>query len=449
MKHLNFLLPGALFLASVLSGQSTFPKDPAIQSYVDKVHQDSLKAHIEKLVSFGTRHTLSSTTDTQRGIGAARQWVLSKFHNYAKNSSGRMEVFLQSKQLVSDGKRINRTTDLGNAVAVLKGTDPLDKRVFIIGGHLDSRVSDVMDALSDAPGANDDGSGVGAVLEAARVLSSARFPATIVFVAFSGEEQGLLGAHSLVEYAKKNNWHIEGVLNNDMIGNAVASETNEYNAHQVRIFSEGLPYYELDKKASRIRSLGLENDGISRQLARRIKQAEVYVDHLEVKLNYRNDRFLRGGDHTAFVMAGYPGVRITEFNENYNHQHQDLRTSNGIEYGDKIEFMDFLYYRKNTQLNIAALASMAKAPARPENVQMPVSELTNTTTLRWSAPQSGKAAGYRVLMRETDQSNWQKSYYTSELQLTLPYSKDNYFFAVQSVDSHGNSSIAVIPEVTR
>lgn len=446
MKKILFFL----FCSATISAQQTINNDPEIVNYVSQVNSDSLKSHIQKLVSFGTRHTLSSTTDKEQGIGAAREWVLSKFRTYAKNSGGRMEVFLQNQDIQPDGKRVNKVTNLGNSVAILKGTDPNDKRIFIISGHMDSRVSDVMNAKDYAPGANDDGSGVGAVIESARILSKSKFPATIIFVAFSGEEQSLLGAKMMAETAKKENWQIEGVLNNDMIGNTLTSETNLTNANQLRVFSEGLPAFETKEKAAMIRSLGLENDGQSRQLARYIKEiGENYVPNLEVKLIYRNDRFLRGGDHTAFVTEGFTGVRLTEFNENYDHQHQDIRKEDGKQYGDLIEFMDFEYFRKNTAVNVAVLASLAKAPAKPEKVLMDVKELTNFTTINWEIPKSGNVAGYYVLMRETDSPVWQKKFFTKETTMKLPYSKDNYFFAVQSVNASGNASLPVITGVGR
>lgn len=445
MKNLIFSL---LLIPAFFSAQQNVSRDAEIANYVSQVSTDSLKSHINKLVSFGTRHTMSSTTDAKKGIGAARNWVLSKFRNYAKNAGGRMEVLLQNQIIQPDGKRINQPTDLGNAIAILHGTDPNDKRIFMIGGHLDSRVSDVMNAKDVAPGANDDGSGVGAVIEAARILSNSKFPATIIFVAFSGEEQGLLGAKMLAEKAKTENWQLEALLNNDMVGNNLTSETNLINANQLRVFSEGLPQFDLDKKAQNIRNLGLENDGEARQLARYIKEVgERYVDNLEVKLIYRNDRFLRGGDHTSFVNQGFAAVRLTEFNENYDHQHQDIRKENGKQYGDLPEFMDFEYFKKNVGVNVSVLANLAKSPAKPENVKMEVKELTNFTTIRWEKPKNGEVAGYYVLMRETDSSTWQKKFFTKENVIKLPYSKDNYFFAVQAVNSSGNESLIVIPNV--
>ncbi|HIC8644510.1 M28 family metallopeptidase [Elizabethkingia meningoseptica] len=445
MKKLIFSI---FFIPVVFSAQQVVAKDAEISGYVSQVSSDSLKAHINKLISFGTRHTMSSTTDPKRGIGAARNWVLKKFRDYAKNTDGRMEVFLQNQTIQPDGKRINQPTDLGNAVAILHGTDPNDKRIFMISGHLDSRVTDVMNAKDFAPGANDDGSGTSAVIESARVLSRSKFPASIIFVTFSGEEQGLLGSKMLAEKAKNEKWQLEALLNNDMISNNLSSGTNLINAHQLRVFSEGLPLYDLDKKARNIRNMGLENDGEARQLARYIKETgERYVDNLQVKLIYRNDRFLRGGDHSPFVENGFPAVRLTEFNENFDHQHQDIRKENGKQYGDLPEFMDFDYFRKNVGVNVSVLANLAKSPSKPENVKMEVKGLTNFTSLSWEKPKNGEVSGYYILMRETDSPVWQKKFFTKKAAIKLPYSKDNYFFAVQAVNSTGNESLIVIPGV--
>lgn len=357
-------------------------QDSEISGYVKLVNKDSLKVNVEKLVSFGTRHTMSSTTDQKQGIGAARSWVLSKFRNYAKNSNGRMEVFLQNEDLQPDGKRINKITNLGNPIALLKGTDPKDKRIIIITGHLDSRVSDVLNAKDVAPGANDDASGVAAVIEIARILSHSKFPGSILFVAVSGEEQGLLGAKMLADEAKAKNWEIQAVLNNDMIGNNSYDAPKNDGIPKLRVFSEGLPAYETEKSAMKIRNLGLENDGAARQLARYVKEiGEKYVKNIDIKLIYRNDRFLRGGDHTPFVNNGFTAVRLTDYYENYDHQHQDLRTENGKKYGDLIEFMDFDYLTTNTAVNIAVMANLAKSPAVPGNVMMDARELSNSTQL--------------------------------------------------------------------
>ncbi|MDN3691815.1 M28 family metallopeptidase [Chryseobacterium tructae] len=445
MKKILFTL---FFTPVVLCAQQMIHQDPEILNQVSQVSTDSLKSHINSLIGFGTRHTMSSTTDPKRGIGAARKWVLKKFNTYAKNSGGRMEVFMQNQTLQPDGKRIDRPTDLGNVIAIIRGTNPNDKRLFMMSGHLDSRVSDVMNIKDNAPGANDDGSGVAALIESARILSKSKFPASIVLVAFSGEEQGLLGSKMLAEKAVSEGWQLEALLNNDMISNNLSSDTHVINTHQLRVFSEGLPYYELDKKAADLRKFGLENDGESRQLARYIKEiGERYVDHLQVKLIYRNDRFLRGGDHTPFVEKGFAAVRLTEFNENFDHQHQDIRKENGVQYGDLPEFMDFEYFKKNVGVNIAVLANLAKAPSQPENVKIEVNKLTNFTDLSWEKPKSGEIVGYYVLIRETDASMWQKKIFTKDNSIKLPYSKDNYFFAVQTVNATGNESLIVLPKI--
>lgn len=447
MKKTAFLLSIAFSLG--LSAQKK-DIDVEIMQYVKNVNKDSLKANVEKLVSFGTRHTMSSTTDQHKGIGASRNWVLSKFRTYAKNTNGRMEVFLQNEDLQPDGKRIDKVTNLGNAVAFLKGTDPSDKRIIIISGHLDSRVSDVMDATSFAPGANDDGSGVAAVIESARVLSRSKFPVSILFVAVSGEEQGLLGAKMLADKAKEDQWQVEAVLNNDMIGNNSFDAPKNDGIPKLRVFSEGLSAFETEKNASKIRNLGLENDGNARQLARYVKETgERYVQNIDIKLIYRNDRFLRGGDHTPFVNEGFTAVRLTDYYENYDHQHQDIRTENNKKYGDLIEFMDFDYLRTNTAVNVAVLANLAKSPPQPQHVLMDVKDLSNSTKLSWEKPASGKIEGYQILYRETDRSVWTHTIFTTETSYTVPLSKDNFIFAVQTVSISGNESLPVIPQPSR
>lgn len=447
----KFLIVSSLFFASLLtSAQTIIHRDPQIEQMVKEISADSLKAYIQQLVSFGTRHTLSSTTDKKQGIGAAREWVVQKFTEWGKKSNGRLTAFVDTTTLQPDGRRIDTRTSLGNAMAILRGTDTADKRVYVISGHLDSRVTNVLNRTADAPGANDDGSGVAAVMECARIMSRYRFPATIVFVAFSGEEQGLLGATYLANRAKEQGWQIDALLNNDIMGSNNSSETNIINNTQVRVFSEAFSVQDTGRVLQNIRNLGLENDGKARTLARYVKEVgERYVPNLEVVMIYRNDRFLRGGDHTPFVQRGYAAVRLSEMNENYYHQHQDLRTENGIVYGDLTEFMDFEYLRKNTGVNLATLANLAKAPSAPQTVEIKVRNLTNNTTLSWAAPKAGKPKGYYVLMRETTSPVWQKKFFTEANTITLPYSKDNYFFAVQSVAEPGNESLPVLPVVER
>jgi Zn-dependent M28 family amino/carboxypeptidase len=451
MKYkIIFLL---LFLMGAINNsfsQQIIKKDGEIDAMVKEISIDSLVQNLNKLVAFGTRATLSNQSSATKGIGAARAWILSRFNEYAKSSNGRLSAFIDTITYNADKRRVNRPIILGNVVATLKGTDPNDKRIFIISGHLDSRRSNDMDSVGDSPGANDDGSGTVAVMECARVMSKHSFPATIIFVTVSGEEQGLLGAYFMASKAKKENWKIEAVLNNDIMGSNNSNETNIVDNTRIRVFSEGLSVTDTGRVAMQIRNLGLENDGRSRQLARYVKEVgERYVENLEVMMIYRNDRFLRGGDHTAFVENGFAAVRITEMNENYTRQHQDIRVENGIKYGDLIEHIDFEYLRKNTSMNLANLANLAKAPAVPDEVRIDVKKLTNSSYLYWKAPKTGSAKGYYILIRETTSPVWQKKVYTESLEIRLPYSKDNYFFAVQAVNETGNESLPVIPAVGR
>ena len=439
-----------MLLYNVSGAQVIVKKDPEIESMIKEINADSLKANMYKLVSFGTRNTLSTQGNATRGIGAARRWILSRFNEYAKQSEGRLTAFIDTVTYISDGKRVNRPINLGNVVATLKGTDPNDHRIFIMSGHMDNMRTSVMDSVGDAPGANDDGSGTVAVMECARVMSKHKFPATIIFVTVAGEEQGLLGAYFMAKKAKKENWAIEAVLNNDIMGSNNSNETNIIDNTKVRVFSEGLSVTDTGKAAMQIRSLGLENDGRSRQLARYIKEiGERYIDNMQIVMIYRNDRFLRGGDHTSFVENGFAAVRFTEMNENFTRQHQDVRNENGIAYGDLPEHIDFEYLRKNSGINLANLSNLAKAPPIPEEVKIDVKKLSNTTFLYWKAPKTGNAKGYYILMRETTSPVWQKKMYTEALEIRLPYSKDNYFFAVQSVNEFGNESLPVIPAVGR
>jgi Zn-dependent M28 family amino/carboxypeptidase len=451
MKNKIIFLVVFLFAAVANSfSQQIIKKDIEIDAMVKEISADSLAQNLNKLVGFGTRATLSNQSSSTKGIGAARAWILSRFNEYAKSSNGRLSAFIDTITYNADSKRVNRPIILGNVVATLKGTDPNDKRIFLISGHLDSRRSNEMDSVGDSPGANDDGSGTVAVMECARVMSKHNFPATIIFVTVSGEEQGLLGAYFMAAKAKKENWKLEAVLNNDIMGSNNSNETNIVDNTRIRVFSEGLSVTDTGRVAMQIRNLGLENDGRSRQLARYVKEVgERYVENLQVMMIYRNDRFLRGGDHTAFVENGFAAVRITEMNENYTRQHQDIRVENGIRYGDVVEHVDFEYLRKNTSMNLANLANLAKAPAVPEEVKIDVKKLTNSTYLYWKAPKTGTVKGYYILMRETTSPVWQKKVYTESLSMTLPYSKDNYFFAVQAVNETGNESLPVIPAVGR
>ncbi|OOV26534.1 peptidase M28 [Flavobacterium sp. LM5] len=434
-----------LFVVPNLHSQNT-ASDPEIFKMVNEVKTENLEAIVKKLVSFGTRHTLSDTKSNTRGIGAAQRWVKSEFNKYALASNGRLTSKIDYFTIKADGKRIAVDSELGNVMATLKGTDPTDNRVLIISGHLDSRASDVMDAKSDAPGANDDGSGVACVMELARIMSQREFPFTLIFVAVVGEEQGLYGAKHLADIAKEQKWNLIAMLNNDMIGNSLSSGTQLRDNTQVRVFSETIPYTETEAEAKMRKATNRDNDSPSRQLARYIKTVtNQYVPQLDIQLVYRNDRFLRGGDHTPFSQNGFTAIRFCEMNENYDHQHQNVRKENNIQYGDLPEFMDFEYMRKVTCSNLSTFSNLAWSPKAPENVGIEVKELTNSSVLVWQAPQGKPVFGYTILIRETSASHWQKAVFTKENKIEIPYSKDNYFFAVQSVDALGHASLPVYP----
>jgi len=453
MKILR-LLPALLPCAALAQPSNPLPPtDPTIQKWVNEISAKTLEADVRKLVSYGTRHTLSDTQSKKRGIGAARQYVFDEFKKYSKAGGGRMTVEMDTFLMKPDGKRVDKLTLMANVLASIPGTDPTDKRVYLMSGHIDSRVTDVMNRTADAPGANDDASGVAAVMEVARVLAGQKFPCTIKLVAVQGEEQGLLGADHLAKRAKREDWNLVAMLNNDIVGNSRGFDPEITDSLHLRVFSEGVPATETPEQQRARRQLSNENDASSRQLARyAVSAARQYVGAggYSVLLEYRPDRFLRGGDHTPFNQQGYAAVRFTETNENFNHQHQDLRTENGIEYGDKPEFMDFRYLRRTAQVNLATLASLASAPAAPQKVEVLTAKLTNRTELRWQAPQGGPTpSGYVVLVRETSAPQWQQRFPVSGTTADLAISKDNYIFGVVSVDAQGHESLPMLPVVAR
>jgi Peptidase family M28 len=427
------------------------PADPAIQKLVDEISAKNLEANIRKLVSFGTRHTLSDTQSPTRGIGAARNYVRDEFLKYSKAGGGRMTVEMDTFTVKPDGKRINKPVLMANVLATLPGTDPTDTRVILVSGHIDSRVSDVMNATADAPGANDDGSGTVLVMELARVLAGQKFPCTLKFVAVQGEEQGLYGSGHLAERAKKEGWNLIAMLNNDIVGNSHGFDPEIHDDKHLRVFSEGVPANETPEQAKIRRQLSSENDAPSRQLARYAQRmAQLYGRGHQLTLEYRPDRFLRGGDHTPFNQQGFAAVRFTEMNEDFTHQHQDLRTEKGRVYGDTPEGVDFAYLRRNAGINLATMAGLALAPAAPAKVEVLTANLTNRTELRWQAPAAGpKPSGYVVLVRETSAPQWQQRFPVSGLSADLPISKDNFIFGVVSADAAGHESVAVLPVVGR
>lgn len=456
LRALQFI--GMIFFASVVQAQIHYntSKPESIKPVVDKeiasligqISADSIRNYIHKMVSFGTRHSLSDTVSDSKGIGAARRWVAGKFRQFARQNKANMTVTLDAYRLEPSPRqpRISRPVTMKNVLGVLQGSDPSDNRVLLISGHLDSRNSDIMDSVGVAPGANDDASGVAVVIELARVMSQKKFPCTIIFMAVQGEEQGLVGARHMAGKLKSEGANLIAMLNNDIVGNSVASETGDKNDKTVRLFSEMIPSFETDEQTSVRNSLKSENDSPSRQLARYIKEsAEPYVKGFSVTLNARPDRFLRGGDHTPFNQLGFTAVRFTEYNENFTHQHQNVRMENNIQYGDLPEFVDYAYAANVARINLAALASLAKAPTQPSEVKMKIN-LDNLTHLSWQAPPSGpRPKGYYVVMRETYQPFWEKRIFITDTKVSLPYSKDNYFFAVQSVGDAGHVSQAVMP----
>jgi hypothetical protein len=446
MKSISIVyLVATLFLYPILYSQTTVD-DPEIKKMVTEIKSSNLESIVRKLVSFGTRHSVSDTKSDTRGVGAAQRWIKAEFDKYAKESDGRLTSSIDYYWVKADGKRITTDSKLANVMAVLKGTDPKDERVLIISGHMDSRASDVMNSKIDAPGANDDASGVAAMMELSRIMSKRTFPCTLIFVAVTGEEQGLLGARHLADTAKVAGWKVTAMLNNDMIGNSLSNGTNLRDNTRVRVFSETIPFLETEDEAKMRKSTNRDNDSPSRQLARYIKTVtKQYVDQLDIDLVYRNDRFLRGGDHTPFLQNGFTAVRFCEKNENYNQQHQDVRLENNIQYGDLPEFMDFEYLRKNAASNLATLSNLAWSPGIPLSVGIEVKELTNFSTLVWQAPEGKVPYGYQILIRETSASHWEKTIFVKDTKATIPFSKDNYFFAVQSVDELGHASLPVFP----
>ena len=425
--------------------------DPQIAAALKNISAQRVQQTVEKLVSFQTRHTLSSDqlASTGKGINAAAEWIKSEFETYSKACGGCLEV--KTDEFTQEpGNRVPKPTKLTNVYAILPGSDPANtSRIVLVTGHYDSRNSETNDATGASPGANDDGSGTAVSLECARVLSQHKFPATIIFLTVAGEEQGLYGSAHFAKMAKAQNWNIEAVLNNDIVGGDKTPGASTQDPHTVRVFSEGIPMNASESEIKLIRSLGGENDGASRQLARYI--ASVSKEYLPVGefhplVVFRRDRYLRGGDHTSFNEQGFAAVRFTEYRENYDHQHQNVRTENGVEYGDLPKFVDYDYVGNVARLNAATLASLASAPAPPAKVRILTKALVNDSTLVWEASPGGLATGYLVLWRDTGAPDWQYAQsFGNVTQATVPISKDNVIFAVQATDTKGHRSLPVVP----
>ncbi|MGB9233308.1 MAG: M28 family metallopeptidase [Terriglobales bacterium] len=424
--------------------------DPQIVAVIGQVSADRIRQTIEKLVSFGNRSTISAQDEESikagKGIGAAREWIKGEFERYSKDCGGCLEV-KTDEFLEQPGERIPKPTEITNVYAVLRGSDPAQaNRIVLVTGHYDSRNSDTFNGTDPAPGANDDGSGTAVSLECARVLSKYKFSATIIFLTVAGEEQGLNGSRHFAQTAKQQGWKLEAVLNNDIVG---GDRNPQQDASVVRVFSEGIPAAATETEIKRLRALGGESDSTSRELARYIAEVgRTYQAGVKPLLTFRQDRYLRGGDHYSFNQQGFAAVRLTEFREDYNHQHQNVRTENGVEYGDLPKFVDYDYVAHVAGLNAATLAGLSSAPAPPANVKMLTKSLENDTILTWEA--SAGATGYEVVWRATIAPDWQSVQTVgSGTRATLKVSKDNVILAVRAVDAAGHRSLPVVPEPER
>jgi hypothetical protein len=445
------------------------PPNPTVAAVVAGISPQRIERHIQALVGFQTRHTLSDTESPTRGIGAARRWIHGELEACSRSTGGRLQVAFD-EYLEPAGNRMPRAASIVNVVATLPGTSPQSReRLLVVSGHYDSRASDVMDATSAAPGANDDASGVAAVMEMACVMAAHRFDATLVFLAVAGEEQGLLGATHWAGQARRQGWQVEAMITNDIIGSP-EGETGERDPHQVRLFADGLspllgmvlraqrntPAGDADAAAQEAMRKPLEElalaggseDLPTHQLGRHLKQmGERYVPGFKVNLIQRRDRYLRGGDHLPFLERGFAAVRFTEPFENFKHQHQDVRTENGVRYGDLPEFVDTAYVADVARINAAGLATLALAPAAPRNVRLEAIELGHDSTLRWDANAEADVAGYRIVWRETGAPVWQHQRDVGLVTRATLHgvSKDNLLFGVQALDRDGHASLASFP----
>ncbi|WBB68949.1 M20/M25/M40 family metallo-hydrolase [Micromonospora sp. WMMD812] len=427
-------------------GHPVRPQPPGreLRDLLRAVDQRRIEAIVRRLAEFGTRHTLSTQDDPARGIGAARDWIYDRMREYAAASGGRMTVELQS-YIQQPASRIPVPTRITNVVATLRGeTSP--NRTYVVTGHYDSRCTDVMDAVSDAPGADDDASGVAVVMELARLMTTRPTGATIVFAAVAGEEQGLYGSAYLAQQLKAAGTDVQGMFSDDIIGSSTADDGTR-DPHAVRLFAEGVPTAETPAEASTRQSVGGENDSPSRQLARFVKDvAENGATDMRVRVIYRRDRYLRGSDHISFLREGWPAGRFTEPNEDFAHQHQDVRVVDGQQFGDLPEFCDFGYITRVARVNGAALWSLAQAPGTPKGAIIVTTDLTNNTTLRWQRGAEPDLAGYEVVWRETTAAEWQKVIPVGDVtQVTIDLSKDNVFFGVRAVNRDNLRSPVAFP----
>jgi hypothetical protein len=416
-----------------------------LERILREVDQKRIEATVRKLVSFGTRHTLSVQDDPERGIGAARDWMFAEMSKYAADSDGRMTVELQSYIQEPDGGRIPVPTRITNVVATLRGS-VAPNRVYVITGHYDSRVTDVMNATADAPGADDDASGVAVVMEAARVLAKRDSAATVIFAPVAGEEQGLYGSAHLAQVLKAAGADVQAMFTNDIVGSSTADDGTR-DPRTIRLFTEGVPTAETPEEGNIRRAVGGENDSPARQIGRFVRSvADNDATGMNVRVIYRRDRYLRGGDHISFLEQGYPAARFTEPNEDYAHQHQDVRVEDGKQFGDLIEFCDFAFMARVCKVNVATMWSAANAPGTPKNVKILTAALTNNTDLQWDRGTEPDLAGYEVVWRETTAPEWTDVIRVGDVTSTsIDMSKDNVFFGVRAVDRAGRRSPVAFP----
>lgn len=437
--------------AGLTSAHNTGNFDPNLRALLAQIDPSRIQATIEKLISFGTRHTASSQTDPVRGIGAAQAWVFQQMQAIAATSNGNMTVQQQTfVQPVSS--RIPVPTTITNCIATLQGTAS-PARFYVVTGHLDSRVTDVLDFTDDAPGADDDGSGVACVLELARVFATHQFPGTMVFATVDGEEEGLYGSAFMAAQMAAAGNDVQGMFSNDIIGTGDAHDGSKPDPFTVRLFVEGIPTNVTANQVALLQAVGGENDGLSHQLGRFVQSVAPFnLTGMNIRLIWRRDRYLRASDHVSFQVQGYPAARFTEPRENFDHEHENTQVVNGVQLGDLIQYVDFNYVARVTGVNAAALWGLASSPSTPKNVQIHTTPPgtfsgSNLTSLQWNANPETNLTGYEVVMRETSDSDWTSALPVGNVtSVTLNISKDNVQFGVRAVDQNGNRSPVAFPQ---
>jgi hypothetical protein len=446
----SVIAPASAASASVGSAMNTGNFDPALRALIRQIDPNRIQATIEKLVSFGTRHTLSSQTDPVRGIGAATAWVFQQMQGFAAASNGNMTVQQQTFTQPA-GPRIPVPVSITNVIATLQGTAS-PERFYVVTGHLDSRVTDVLNFTDDAPGADDDGSGVACVLELVRLFATHQFPGTIVLATVAGEEQGLFGSSFMAAQMKAAGNDVQGMFSNDIMGTGDAHDGTKPDPFTVRMFQEGIPTNVTSSQISLMQAVGGENDGLSRQLGRYVNSVAPFnLTGMNIRLIWRRDRYLRASDHVSFQGQGYAAARFTEPRENFNHEHQNTQVVNGVQLGDLIQYVDFDYIARVTGVNAAALWALASSPGTPKNAQIHTTPPgtfsgTNLSSLQWDPNPEGNLTGYEVVMRETTASDWTSAIPVGNVtSVTLNISKDNVQFGLRAVDSNSNRSPVAFP----